>query len=100
MTDRRGGNAPGHVNWSARAEVADGYLACDGTEHAIADYPDLHRALGSVESSPGMFRVPNFPTTVYGDGVPVGTLTVEAEAGSIGNHVHDMGTLDLSAGAT
>lgn len=69
--------------------IPTGYLWCDGREVNISDYPDLHRAIGSIygTASGGKFKLPNFQGVfLRGNGStsittsPGGTVTVASAA--------------------
>lgn len=60
----RGGNllTPGLIVEYAGSTPPEGWVECDGATYETTKYPDLFKVIG-VESSPGMFDVPDATAT-------------------------------------
>lgn len=79
------GGIVGEIRWFAMPTPPEGWLACNGAEVLISDYPALYNAIGKlflpkdVPDPPGMFFLPNLMGKVpWGSSSQVGT---EMEAG-------------------
>lgn len=75
-------NHTGEIKAYAGLTIPDGWLECDGSEVAIADYPLLYSAIGNLWGTPSdanHFVLPNFKGKV-----PVGYDSSQTEFDTIG----------------
>lgn len=76
----RRGAVIGEVRWFAMPQPPEGWLACNGAEVLISDYPALYNAIGKlflpkdIPDPPGMFFLPNLMGKVPWGSTSVGTV--------------------------
>jgi hypothetical protein len=87
----RRGAVIGEIRWFAMPTPPEGWLACNGAEVLISDYPALYNAIGTlflpkgVRDAPGMFFLPNLMGKVPWGATSVGTA-IDAGLPDISGH--------------
>lgn len=87
----RRGAVIGEIRWFAKLQPPEGWLACNGAEVLISDYPALYNAIGTlflpkdVPNPPGMFFLPNLMGKVPWGSTSVGTV-IDAGAPDVTGH--------------
>jgi microcystin-dependent protein len=93
----------GFITTHGGSDTPDGFLLCDGTAYAEADYPDLYSAIGNAwdtfngAAAPGAgsFRVPDFRGRApIGAGTGSG-LTARALGDSVGEETHTLSSNEM-----